>query len=395
MKRRDAAFIALFALLLAAVLFFVFTDRNTISHVENRALTGIPQFSFSSFISGDFQDQLEDALGDHMPFSEDIRSTVRTAEAGITRFEQNAMRRIFPDLKGLYTQIAEGYYAYLGDEHRIVEKPVLTEEDIPEGLRAFAKEAENLSGVHTVVYWIDNSRSVSFDFPAEHAVRDAVLSLFPHADRDVFSFSDYEEYCTLFYQTDHHWNHKGSYKGYTQLLGQLRPEEQPVPAGEEITFPLVFNGSYARQTSLLCADEPFAVYRFDLPKTAVTMNGKRGTYGRLDAYIKGRYSDEPLTNHYANCYGGEYGEIVYDTGSSGKGILLLVASSYSNPINGLLASHFDRTYVIDPRYYAEWAGKEFDLEAYAAEKEITDLLLLGDIDFFLKDLAGEAEGGNA
>ena len=98
MKRRDAAFIALFALLLAAVLFFVFTDRNTISHVENRALTGIPQFSFSSFISGDFQDQLEDALGDHMPFSEDIRSTVRTAEAGITRFEQNAMRRIFPDL---------------------------------------------------------------------------------------------------------------------------------------------------------------------------------------------------------------------------------------------------------------------------------------------------------
>ena len=80
---------------------------------------------------------------------------------------------------------------------------------------------------------------------------------------------------------------------------------------------------------------------------------------------------------------------------SGKGILLLVASSYSNPINGLLASHFDRTYVIDPRYYAEWAGKEFDLEAYAAEKEITDLLLLGDIDFFLKDLAGEAEGGNA
>ena len=107
------------------------------------------------------------------------------------------------------------------------------------------------------------------------------------------------------------------------------------------------------------------------------------------------YSDEPLTNHYANCYGGEYGEIVYDTGSSGKGILLLVASSYSNPINGLLASHFDRTYVIDPRYYAEWAGKELDLEAYAAEKEITDLLLLGDIDFFLKDLAGEAEGGNA
>ena len=395
MKQKGAAFTTLFTLLLAAVLFFVFTDRNTVSRVENRTLAELPGFSFSTFISGEFQDQLENALGDHMPFSEDIRSTVRTAEAGITRLEQNAMRRIFPDLEGLYTQIAEGYYAYLGDEHRIVEKPVLTEEDIPEGLRAFAEKAENLFGVHTVVYWIDNSRSVSFDFPAEHAVRETVLSLFPRAVRDVFSFSDYEEYCGLFYQTDHHWNHKGSYRGYTQILGLLRPDETPVPAGEEITFPLVFNGSYARQTSLLCADEHFAVYRFDLPKMAVTMNGKRGTYGRMDAYIKGRYSDEPLTNHYSNCYGGEYGEIAYTSGSSGKGVLLIVASSYSNPINGLLASHFDRTYVIDPRYYAEWAGKEFDLEAYAAEKEITDLLLLGDIDFFLKDLAGEPEGGNA
>ena len=75
--------------------------------------------------------------------------------------------------------------------------------------------------------------------------------------------------------------------------------------------------------------------------------------------------------------------------------LWFILQAFHNPINGLLASHFDRTYIIDPRYYAEWAGQEFNLTAYAEEHGVTDLLLLGDIDFFLKDLAGKPEGGNA
>ena len=394
MKRRDAAFIVLFALSLAAVLFFVFTDRNTVSELENRTLTELPQFSFGEFVSGSFQNRLEEALGDHMPFAENVRGAVKSAGAGILHFQQTAIYQIHPGLKDNYTQIADGYYSYAGDEHRIVERPVLSAA-IPDGLRSFAKKTESLAGVRTAIYWIDNSRSVSFDTPQEPAAREAVFSLFPGAAADTFTFDGYEEFCGWFYQTDHHWNYRGSYRGYTEILRLLRPAEIPNPAGEEITFPLVFNGSYARQTNLLCADEPFSIYRYDLPKMAVTMNGKRGTYGRVDAYIKGRYSDDPLTNHYANCYGGEYGEIIYDSGSTGKGVLLLVASSYSNPINGLLASHFDRTYVIDPRYYADWAGHEFDPASYAAEHEVTDLLLLGDINFFLKDLAGDTEGGDA
>ena len=392
MRRRDAAFILLIALSLAAVLFFLFTDSHTVSDLENRSLTVLPPFSFEDFFSGQFQDQLEDALGDHLPFSEQIRGAVRSAEAGILRVQQAALYSAFPGLKDHYTQITEGYYSYAGDEHRIVERPRGGE--IPAGLERFAEQTESLSGVRRVVYWIDNSRSVSFDAPQDPVLRDTVLSLFPGAAVGAFTFSGYEEFCGLFYQTDHHWNNRGSYRGYREILPLLKPEDEPVPAGEEVTFPFVFNGSYARQTNLLCADEPFRVYRFELPKAAVTMNGRRGTYGRLDAYLKGRYADESLTNHYSVCYGGEYGEIVYDSGNDGKGVLLLIASSYSNPINGLIASHFDRVYVIDPRYYEAWAGAPFDPAAYAAERGVTDLLLLGDVDFFLKDLAGETEGGD-
>ena len=396
MKRGDAIWILLAALSLSAVL-FALTDRRETSALENRSLTPFPRFSAQGFISGETQDQLEKALGDHLPFSEEIRGTVREAQAGVLRLQQDAIYGAFPALRDHYTQIAEGYYSYAGDAHRIVEKPAW-DGTVPEGLRAFAERLKTLSGVHQAVYWIDNSRSISFDAPEETAgAREAVLGLFSGADKGVFSFDGYEEYCRLFYQTDHHWNADGSYRGYTEILELLRPGETPVPAAEEIVFPMVFNGSYARQTNRLCADEPFRIYRFELPKAAVTLNGRRGTYGRMDAYLKGRYSDEPLANHYSACYGGEYGEIVYDTGRTGNGTLLVFASSYSNPINGLLASHFDRTVIIDPRYYAQWAGTEPDPERLVREYGVTDLLLLGDTEFFLKDLAGEpagdAEGG--
>ena len=122
-----------------------------------------------------------------------------------------------------------------------------------------------------------------------------------------------------------------------------------------------------------------------------TLNGKRGTYGRLKAYLSGRFSSDPLTNHYAACYGGDYGEIIYDFGTEGKGNLLLIASSYSNPINALIASHFDRTCVIDLRYYESYAGHPFDASGYIQEHPVDTVLYLGDIRLFLG--GSDPEGG--
>ena len=119
------------------------------------------------------------------------------------------------------------------------------------------------------------------------------------------------------------------------------------------------------------------------------MNGKRGTYGHLASYIRGKVPEDNLRNHYAYCYGGDYGEIVYDFGDEGRGSLLMLVDSYSNPINGLIASHFDTTYVIDPRYYESWAGVPFDPESYLADHPADTLLMMGDILFFQGADGGE------
>ena len=65
--------------------------------------------------------------------------------------------------------------------------------------------------------------------------------------------------------------------------------------------------------------------------------------------------------------------------------LLIVASSYSNPINALIAAGYDRTFVIDLRYYEAYANHPFDTAEYCKENDIHKILLLGDVNLFYVD----------
>ena len=395
MKKQKTALRICFIILSAAslLLFWLipFLGQKEVSETENRSLARLPAFSAAAFLSGAYQDDLETAVGDQLLFSEEVRSSVKGLEASVLASEQGLLRRVSPSLRGGYTQIAEGYYAYQGDEHRIVEK-LQDYEGGAADAAAFAEPFNRLEGVRRYLYFISNSRVTDFDRPEENSrVYDWIRSFFTLDGAACFAPDGYEDYCRWFYQTDHHWNDQGFYRGYTEILALLKPDETPIGPGERLETDAVFNGSYARVTKSLRADERFVVRSFDLPKHAVFLNGKRGVYGKLKAYLSGRFPSEPLTNHYANCYGGDYGEIVYDFGTEGRGRLLLVASSYSNPINALIASHFDETRVVDLRYYESYAGGPFDPTAYVREHEIDTVLLLGDIRLFLP--GADAEGG--
>ncbi len=381
-------FLAVFAVSVCVFLAGTVFGGKEISGLENRTLEAFPELTAQSFLSGGFQDGLEKALGDRLTGSETIRSLVRDGQAGVLRVEQGVLYAMDPSLQNGYTQAAEGYYFYGGDTNRIVEKPA-EDAGTENRIRAMAELVNAVPGVKVYLYFVQNSRSVDFDRPEEgERLYGLVRDAFRTEGSAAFSFTDYGDYKQWFYQTDHHWNNRGSYRGYREIVSLMGLGE-PLEAGEEITFPFVFNGSYARKTSQLCADEPFRVYSFTVPAHTVTLNGKRGKYGRMDAYLKGRYETEPLTNHYSNCYGGEYGEIVYDFGTEDRGNLLIIANSYSNPINALIASHFDRTAVVDPRYWEQQAGKPFDPAACAVEAGADTVLLLGDIQLFA---GGEGEG---
>lgn len=357
--------------------------QQDISVTENRFLKRFPEFSLPSFISGKFQADLEEALGDQFITGERIKRIVLNAQNSIFTSEKKLIETIFPDTVRSYTEISSGFYHYSGDEHRIVEKPwvyAITPENLERAAIGF-NSAEN---VRKYVFFIRNSRAQDFTLPEKdnNLAFNLIRSAYHADDWAQFSAVDYDEFCSLFYQTDHHWNYFGADRGYRQILSMLLPEESPLSPEEEWDFEVVFNGSYARLTGLLCADESFRAYSYSIPKLKTMLNGKNGQYGHRSVYEKNRVPDDELRNHYAYYYGGDYGEIRIDNGHSRGRNLLVIADSYSNPINLLLASHYDQTYIIDTRYYEKDISIPFEVNQYITDYDVDTMLMLGDIALF-------------
>ena len=76
-KPRLAPFLLLAGCALPILLMLIvpFRGQLTVSDAENRSLAQFPALTLEGFISGDFQQQLEDALGDQYPFGEEITTS--------------------------------------------------------------------------------------------------------------------------------------------------------------------------------------------------------------------------------------------------------------------------------------------------------------------------------
>ena len=129
--------------------------------------------------------------------------------------------------------------------------------------------------------------------------------------------------------------------------------------------------------------EPFYAYSYAFPDMTVTIDGQPvGDYGDQANFLAGT-SEKNLS--YGGFYGGDEGEVIFSTGTTDRGSLLVIGDSFDNAILKLLASHYDTLYSVDLRYYAHSMGRPFDLTAYTQAHGITNVLLLGNIDCFSQD----------
>ena len=237
------------------------------------------------------------------------------------------------------------------------------------------------------VYLINTSRSVDFDnLQDEPKIWPLLEEYYAGCRMGSLEIHSIEEYCDWFYKTDHHWNYKGSYKAYTEIIPLVLGGDEPLmePA-ETVHFPFVFNGSYNKLLGRGDSDETFSVYRFEYPEMTIQVNLKRrASYGRAKVYFSGDAAADVsiFTNHYGEFYGGDSGTVLFSTERPEKESILVISNSYSNAINMLIASHFNNTLVADLRLFDDETGVETSLEQLVKKYGITKILLLGDAGFF-------------
>jgi len=379
MSRRisNIVFLALIACVmlggLARTLFF----PKDINYYENRYANKLPPFFPSAFVSGSYQDGFEDALNDQIPLAQQIKK-------GYNLLTSEYLKRMLIPLLRVSDQYVafKGGVAIYGGNHLVVYPKPLSSKKSELDLTAQSHNAlfASFPEVEFYAYYIERDADINFENGEKTGLSDYVRSMLdlPTDRIGVFAVDSYEQFRRYFYRTDHHWNYKGSYKGYTELTELLDCGEPLQPKGEYL-ISSVFSGARNSSIGSNLFTEEFYAYDFDFPEMTVTINGaKADDYGI--EYKLPELSDD--TVRYGSYYGWDNGETVFDTSRPELESILVIGESYDNAILKLLASHFDRTYSIDLRNYASQRYKKFDIESYIAEHGIDKVLLIGNIDFY-------------
>ncbi len=377
MKKRENIifFVLVLAIFVFGVLAFVKPEK-LVSGSENRSLTTFSHFAIDAFLDGTFQDNFENAISDQFVFSEKIRVAYRKMLNSAPSF-------------GLEEQVCKNHYLELSnnsDHHRATfncddymvyyPEPLIGEdaETVAENIQKYNR----INSLTDAYYYFIEDSGV-YDFENDKKIVDyySILSsnLTGKYHLSGLFFDSYDEYKKYFYKTDHHWDYRGSYQGYQDIVKLLGAGTPLKPTGTGTNHEYFF-GSMARSAKNYDTKEEFVYYTFDIPSYSTLVDGAPSTYGHYDDYVNHNYEYDKDANYYGYFYGGDDAEVIFNFHNPEKQNLLMIVNSYSNPINKLIASHFNKTYIVDLRSYETVFGKKFDLDSYLKENDIDKTLLI-------------------
>ena len=293
-----------------------------------------------------------------------------------------------------YSARGHGIYR-LGNTGYLVEncKDWMTEQNMSNIRRTAREWNESVplgqDGIRKYIYFIENSRSVRLDgdLSGENEVYTLIKECFEADGFATLAIDTPYEYLDWYYQTDHHWNYKGSYKGYCDLVRLIfgKDEELAVPVETVVFEDMPYSGSYNEKLGYHKTDDLFTVYRFEgLPEYTYTSNGSKGAskYGKMDKFFYGNHK-KIAENYYGQFYGGDPAELIIDTHQPEKPNLLIISTSFDNPLLHLLTKHYNVIYSLDSRFYESTFGKKFDIQKVIEKYQINHIVEVGDIQFFV------------
>lgn len=348
---------------------------NVILTSENRYAEKYGTFSIKGYLDKSVQDNIEKTLSDQIFISEKLRAANNLVKDYIVK---NYIDTFLVDDELQYLSL--GKVALYGKDYNLVystRKLSNLEPSYDIKIKNYNSVINNYPNMDIYFYYIEKDTDINFKTNEKVGAYEYLKNKLSTKNIARFKINNFNEFKEYFYKTDHHWNYKGSYKAYRQILELLKIKEQPLE-GEEIDLNLSWIGSKA--TSYIFAED-FVAYRFRFPNMHIKINGKDSfDYGHQEEYCTGNKIDQIS---YANFYGKDSGEIIFETDNAkAKENLLVIGESFDNAILKLLASHYGTTFSIDLRHYEYYMGKPFDFDKYTKDHNISKVLFIGNIDFY-------------
>ena len=343
--------------------------------IENREANQLPKFSISKFIDKSIQDNYELAYADQIPFSSTLKLTNNTVSFRsklwfLNNFDNSVYKKI-SDLNIVEDCLL---YDYVPTSEIV--------DELDKKITNINKIEEANKNKKFYVFYFETDRDINIENNDKSSnyeyLKKGLNSKIKTSLLDINSLNDYKKY---FYQTDHHWNYKGSYEAYKRIIQMiLGDSEKVIVPNKLVTFNSIFDGSKARSLGAVkYYNEKFSAYDFTLAKHDYYKNGQKVDF---IADTKTLINNNPQYISYGNWYGNDYGLLEYDYKNTKKDNLLILGDSYDNAIGELVASHFNKTYIVDLRHYKKSMDKEFNINEFIKENEIDKILIVGGYIYF-------------
>lgn len=188
---------------------------------------------------------------------------------------------------------------------------------------------------------------------------------------EELNITNYDNYLTYFYKTDHHWNIYGAIKGYRDILKMLG--KKPINSFKIKTDATKYYGSLAKTALNTQIYDTISDLDLKLEYDCLVNNKKP------DNLFKPRVIPSNKTNKYYDYYvayfNGQYGNVIYDYHQPKEENLLILCDSFAWQIDYLIASSFNQTHVINLRY-DDYKNNNFNLTEYMHTHNINKVLFL-------------------
>ena len=346
-------FLIVFILLLPIIpmRLILFGQKSGAITREARNANRLPVPKISMILSGEFQTDFEKALADQIPGSNKMRGLFLDNKKAI--FNQLSWISINPNTK--YRLIGNDVYTFDGHDYLLwrntIKQRLMTVDYSL--LQESANYYESLPILHKYIYFITTDKDIDFDDMTTWDLS-KITGYYPSFQVTNLKIPDFETYTKYYLKNDHHWNYRGSYQGYVDIIKMIFGENEAVKMPlETVTFDYDAIGSKSRTGDFNGFKEKFTAYRFKFGDFDTYIGNLRTDYGKQNRY----FNDPQLRNgkgeiNYGDFYGGDDMVVEFDFHQPQKGNLIMIGWSDTNAINTLVASHFNKTWAIDPRFCA-------------------------------------------
>lgn len=396
--------------------------KPTVSEIEKRELAKRPQWSWSSWFSGEFAKEYDAYYADTFPMREELvtaaarMETMRGLHPDEVRIHQAAPQPqqeespaapqtessqpqedaaqkepidygVYQDPNapgnGLSGEGSGGeqvgsLFLYQNMGMQIFGSSQSMSERYADAINSYAAELEGVQ-----VYSLIAPTSIEFYLPEKYRgiassekenIELVNARLLPQVKAvDAYHEIERQKDDYLYFRTDHHWTVRGAYAAYLAFCQSAGLE--PVALSEMERHQIDgFVGTFYNQTQdPKLAQTPDFVEYFVPPTQCQTWRYLRGKpFDPVESSIFASYATGGQ-NTYSVFLHGDFPLTHIKTANQTGRKILLVKESFGNAFAPFLVSHFDEVFIVDQRYF------EQNLSEFIREQGVTDLLFLNNI----------------